>query len=295
MRPSPQMQYDRSEDVRMARDGVFTRLRRARRHPEAGGPLCALHQELLEICRLVCVVGSILNDQRRAGELSVQSWSSALPMYLPASPALFPTLASELLKSGACLNAIMSLQSFFARLSFACNVVHAGCCPNLCASDPPVLPRGVMADVWRRLAGHGLLTVYELRAAMVDLGISMNDDLQGRMEQLLGAVRDGGSPIHFDGTIAIVPGWLDRRNASRSVCGRRITIWVDGTARSALLADISNTGAGLRDCGTLVAGSSIVIEPMSGRSVPGRVAWARSGGIGLVFNEPLAPDDPLLV
>jgi hypothetical protein len=257
--------------------------------------LRASHSEIVEVARLICAVGTALNlDAQRQADGIPSALTPHLTVYLPAAPLVFPAVIVHLATAEDCANSVACLLSFFVRMSFARNLVQNLQPAAQSAAVGPGLPIDLLVDVWRRLAGYGLMAIYELRHAMLGRNFTVVDHSATVIEQELRIVRDGGTPYQVHGDFILVPGWLDRRNAARSQLARPIYIWSAGRRLSAVLHNLSTTGAGLSQCGSLNTGCRIVLEPLPGRSIPGRVIWSRDNDAGLFFDEPLLSTDPLL-
>ncbi len=257
--------------------------------------LQALHNEIVEVCRLVCAVGTALNlDAQRHANGIPSALTPHLTVYLPPAPLVFPAVVARLATAEDCANSVACLLSFFVRMSFARGLVQQLQPALKTAATGPGVPLDLLVDVWRKLAGHGLLALYELRHAMLSRDFTLIDASATIIEQELRVVRDGGTPYQVHGDFIIVPGWLDRRNAARSQIAQPVYIWSAGHRLGAVLHNLSTTGAGLSQCGSLNTGCRIVLEPLAGRSIPGRVIWSRDSEAGLLFDEPLQATDPLL-
>ena len=82
----------------------------------------------------------------------------------------------------------------------------------------------------------------------------------------------------------------DERRAARI----RVLLHCHGRFQTARIVDFSLGGLQLDGCFGLAVTDHVAVELLSGQRLEGKVVWAVAGRIGVKFNHPLAPDDPVV-
>ena len=66
------------------------------------------------------------------------------------------------------------------------------------------------------------------------------------------------------------------------------------TFQSVVIRDISQGGAGLQNCSSLIENDKVMLKLMNGRSIAAEVRWWLAGSCGVRFATTLEPNDALL-
>ncbi|HRY06822.1 MAG TPA: PilZ domain-containing protein [Hyphomicrobiaceae bacterium] len=151
-----------------------------------------------------------------------------------------------------------------------------------------------LATAWRDAASIAVALVASLRDEAVAI---FSDEFSTSSDQLikvLDSVIDGNPECcQPDGKI-VLPKLAERRHAARHALLQPVRVRVGNDELRAFATDISSGGIGLSRIPQLAPGTHIVIELAVGRSLSGTIAWSRGSKVGVAFDQPLSPTDPLI-
>jgi hypothetical protein len=87
---------------------------------------------------------------------------------------------------------------------------------------------------------------------------------------------------------------LVRRRDERRAAGITALVHCHGRFQTARVVDFSLGGLQLDGCFGVAVADQVGVEMLSGQRLEGKVAWAVAGRVGVQFQQPLAPDDPVV-
>lgn len=104
----------------------------------------------------------------------------------------------------------------------------------------------------------------------------------------------GGEPCVDDQGLVALPVLPQRRMAPRFTLLQNCTVICHRSEFRALAIDISAGGMGLSGAPTIGLKETVQITLKTGRRFKGMIVWQKSGKLGVRFNQPLLPNDPLI-
>lgn len=150
------------------------------------------------------------------------------------------------------------------------------------------------AESWRNLARQALHCVNYIEPhARWRLPGPYTDNAM-MLARYLRMVAQGQWPCLTDTGEIIRPALPQRRRTPRFVLQKPCRLIVGGRVYDAVAADISMGGLGVTASPVLSLRQVLTVELQPRRSLAAYVVWAKTDRLGLQFQVPLAPNDPLL-
>jgi PilZ domain len=85
-----------------------------------------------------------------------------------------------------------------------------------------------------------------------------------------------------------------RRGDERRAVRITALVYCHGRFQTARIVDFSLGGLQLDGCFGVAVTDHVAVELLSGQRLEGKAAWAVAGRVGVQFNHPLTPDDPVV-
>lgn len=249
--------------------------------------LLRLQNELQHLAVLVCVMASAANALENGNDN--HSLTAVLTDFCPKHPFDATSKLDELSDFDDVDQVADQLQDFQARLSFAQMLTtHLG---TKFAQDaaPKLGDIEILADAWHRTSTSLLSALTNLNAG--PLGTEQADNrmlVLGFLKNCIG----GGTPcLTAEGQLEI-PGWAERRNATRVAVKKTARASTGDSFFEVSILNASTVGLGLT--GNAESGQHTTVVFDDGRQVSGTVKWSEDGRFGLQLDQPLAKSDALL-
>lgn len=262
-----------------------TTSRSARKYRSSLEPLSpALKQfqaELHHLAVLVCVMTSAANALEN--RLDDRSLAAMIVDFCPKQPTLsYPAQELALLAAGDQI--VEDLQDLQARLSFAQMLtkhLDGKFRKNVDASTGDI---EILADAWRRTSARMLAVLNGLGISRAECGTLVVGFLKNCLA--------GGSPCLNENGGLEIPGWAERRKATRISVQQTAQASTGGALFDVSVLNASTVGLGLT--GDAKSGQRTKVIFADGREVSGTVKWSEDGRFGLQLDQPLAKSDRLL-
>ena len=87
---------------------------------------------------------------------------------------------------------------------------------------------------------------------------------------------------------------LVQRRDERRAARIRVLLYCHGRFQTARIVDFSLGGLQLDGCFGVAVTDHVAVELLSGQRLEGKAVWAVAGRVGVKFNHPLTPDDPVV-
>lgn len=254
--------------------------------------ILALLSELEAISVFVAVSTSVANAAQQPLVLKV--CRDALISYLPPDSLLASTAMPELLRSGAETEAIALMQSFQMRLALAKRMSVAFVAESSATTAGRTVLVDTLADAWQRTCASALHAIMSLRRSLPESTRMRLNTGPGRVVELLKAAQRGEHPCLEPDGVVVIPGWAERRRAKRARLDMSCAVRVGNRIMPATIHDISLGGMGIEGVTDVDRGAILEAELPTGRRLSGTIAWTSETRVGIKFNTPLSPGDPLL-
>ena len=265
-----------------ARD-VFARTAEARRYATSSvATLLQLHSEFTRSCFAISIVGSVVNALNLRKALTLDPASIA--GYLPARPLLSSELARDLIQSGVGDDLCRASFAVGDQLQLCVDLSHAytQATHKRPASIEP------LSDAWQRLANACFVLEYMIDLAIQSAGADKLKPSRVKFGPLLRQIGAGSHPCVDDQGVICLPGWAERRQASRT---RQVTIpaviEIFGECHEVEISDISSLGVGLIGAKHLRPGETFILQVGRHARTKCDVRWSDDNRSGALFETPL--------
>lgn len=245
------------------------------------GIVLKLHSEFVRICFAITIVGSMINAMdRRTADVAPDS----LADHLPAQALLGPQMTREMLDGGLGCELARAALSVGSQLQLCCDLttsfVRSG--RQSQASLEPLI------DAWRRLANACYVLEYMIDCAMTGTGAPELKPNRLVFGPLLKQVASGEHPCVDQQGVVSLPGWAERRSASRTKqSGIPATVITEFGNQYVEIINLSKTGAGLLGLSGLQVGEFVSLRVGSLRPFKCSVRWCDDQRGGVAFEQPL--------
>jgi PilZ domain len=250
--------------------------------------LRVLEREARNISRLIATTTSALN----MWAAQTDQFSEDLRAYLPADPDLYKGLAPRLPRLAIDSQTLELLQSFYARLALAKNLVLFFPARN--SLTPPDFAAEIthVRDAWRGMSATAVDVVRELHTLIAtrerNPSLPPHDALRA-----LAAARDGHHAAMIAGRPSVMD-WAERRRAPRVPIEMTAIVSIAGQHWPVTVTDVSRGGFGLDHAVELPRGRALRMRLDNGRSFEGQIAWIDGQRAGFMLAEDMNASDPLL-
>lgn len=259
--------------------------------PQDTRMIVALLSEVENVGLLVAVSTCVVNAL--AAGVNYAIGEEALATYLPPPPHVFRSVCAQLATADLPASISSDLQEFYTRLELAHKMTQMYTRFPAAADVKGGVHIDVLADTWRELCCKVLDVAADLRAC-VNGGPAADGTRWPVTARLLGAASNGDWPCVSDAGCVEVPGWAEQRRHPRWRVSWTAMLHLGVESCQVEVVDVSQGGFGLQSRQPLEAGMIVLLELDNGRRLDGRLAWVSGHKLGLMLNQPLAVNDPLL-
>lgn len=244
--------------------------------------LRVLEREARNISRLIATTTSALN----AWATRSDQFSDDIRAYLPADPEIYKGLAPQLPRLAIDSRTIGMLQSFYARLALAKNLIL------FFPARTSLPPAGFAAeiahvrDAWRGIAATAIDILRELHTLIITRerhpSLPPHDALRA-----LAAARDGGDTAMIAGRPSVMD-WAERRRTPRMPIDMAAVASFAGQHWNVAVTDVSSGGFGLANAASVPRGRTLRLRLDNGRNFEGRIAWIDGARAGFMLDAELS-------
>lgn len=237
--------------------------------------------ELHHLAVLVCVMTSAANAlENRSDDRSL---AAMIVDFCPKQPTI-SCPAEELAMLPAGDQIVEDLQDLRARLSFAQLLTKHLDGKFRKNMDATTGDMEILADAWRRTSARTLAVLNHLGISGAEHGTLVAGFLKNCVA--------GGTPCLNENSGLEIPGWAERRKATRISIQQTAQASTGGELFDVSVLNASTVGLGLT--GDAKSGQRTKVIFSDGREVSGTVKWSEDGRFGLQLDQPLAKSDRLL-
>ncbi len=250
--------------------------------------LRVLDREARNISRLIATTTSALNLWAAQSD----QFTDDIRAYLPADPDVYKGLAPQLPRLTIDSRTIDMLQSFYARLALAKNLILFFPARTSLPPDGFAAEIVHVRDAWRGICAAAIDVLRELHTLIVTRerhpSLPPHDALRA-----LTAARDGGDIAMIAGRPSVL-GWAERRRTPRIPIELAAIASFAGQHWTVAVTDVSSGGFGLANAASLPRGRTLRLRLDTGRNFEGRIAWIDGDRAGFMLDEDMTATDPLL-
>ena len=208
----------------------------------------------------------------------------SITSYLPAQPLLSPELVRDLIQTGISDELCRASFAVGNQLQLCVDLSHAYS-QSASKSAGSIEP---LTDAWRRLANACFVLEYMIEYAIESAGADRFKPSGVMFGPLLRQIGVGFHPCVDDQGVICLPGWADRRQASRT---KHVSIPAfiekSGKRHPVEISDISSLGIGLAGPTSLGVGEGFVLRVGKSAGMRCTVRWSEDNRSGALFDTPL--------
>lgn len=246
-----------------------------------------LQSELQHLAVLVCVMTSAANALE--GGSKNPGLAAIIADFCPRQPFTAAAYVERLAGTMAAEQILDEMQELQVRLSFAQALTRHLDGKFRRESEAKASDAEILADAWRRVSTGALAVIMALRA---DSSLAIEPDNSTLVTGFLKNCIGGGSPCLTDDGALEIPGWAERRSATRVAVQQTAQASTGGDYFEVSVLNASTIGLGLT--GEAKNGEHTTVLFPDGRRISGTVKWSEEGRFGLQLDQPLAKSDRLL-